>query len=115
MPKNKKATSASEGFKEAGNRFFTDGKFSLALDQYTKAIEQSGSKQNHIYYANRANCYLELWKNDEAIIDCNMAIIIDPTFSKAYLRKAKALFNNQKEGEALVEIEWALKLEPNNP
>ena len=37
---------------------------------------------------------------EECIKDCNEAIKIEPTFSKSYYRKAKALENQQKLHEA---------------
>ena len=46
---------------------------------------------NAIYFANRANAYLELRNFDDCITDCDAAIKIDKNYSKTYLRKAKAL------------------------
>jgi hypothetical protein len=60
---------------------------------YTLAIEISESKPNHVYFANRANAYLELEEDQKCVDDCNIAIQINPSFSKSYLRKSKALFH----------------------
>lgn len=55
------------------------------------AIEITIEKPNHIYFANRANAYLEMGQLEECINDCNQAIQIESTFSKSYYRKARAL------------------------
>ena len=46
--------------------------------------------------------------------DCDVAIKIDPTFAKSYIRKAKALHLLKKFHEALEVIGEALKLEGEN-
>ena len=46
-----------EALKEAGNKAFMMNNFAEAIKNYTLAIE---IEQNHIYYSNRANAYLEL-------------------------------------------------------
>ena len=77
--------------KAAGNKAFEQGNFEEAIDLYTKAIDQ---QSNHVYFANRANAYLELRKYAECIADCDKAIAIEPSYSKSYFRKAKALFDS---------------------
>ena len=82
-----------DSLKEAGNKAFMNGKFDEAIKNYTMAIELTKDKPNHIYFANRANAYLEMGGHEEeCIIDCNKSIEIDSNYSKAYHRKAKALF-----------------------
>lgn len=45
-----------DAFKEAGNKAFAAKNFDEAIKHYTAAIEIT---PNHIYFANRANAYLE--------------------------------------------------------
>ena len=95
-----------EALKEAGNKAYQARNFLEAIKLYTSAIELS---QNHIYYANRANAYLELEKFSECIEDCVKAIEIDKTFAKSYYRQAKALINLQRLTEALEVLKQGLE------
>ena len=74
--------------KEAGNKAFSLSQFDEALELYTKAIEIDPN--NHIFFANRANAYLETSNFDSCIEDCQSAIKLNENFGKAYYRKAKA-------------------------
>ena len=76
-----------DALKEAGNKAFGNGSFEEAIKYYTQAIELTPS---HIYYANRANAYLELTNFEACIKDCDEAIRIDPKYVKSYIRKANA-------------------------
>lgn len=105
MPKKKTINKNNpEALKEAGNKAFAAGNFNDAIKQYSMAIEITLEQPNHVFYANRANCYLELGEFEECIEDCNTAITINPTYSKSYFRKARALVNTQKLEEALETI-----------
>lgn len=95
-----------EALKEAGNKAFLAKNYQEAIKQYTAAI---GLSPNHIYYANRANAYLELEKFEECIEDCVKAIEIDKSFSKSYYRQAKALINLQRLTEALEVLKQGLE------
>ena len=69
---------------------------------------------NHIYFANRANAYLEVKDYDQCISDCDQAIQIDQSFTKSYLRKTKALLAQSKTSEALKNVGLALEHDPEN-
>ena len=84
-------TDGPEAMKELGNKAFAAFQFSDALKHYSSAIELSSDSPNHVYYSNRANCFLELQKFAEAILDCDKAIELCPSFAKSYYRKGKAL------------------------
>ena len=58
--KKQVAKAAGEAQKELGNRAFQSGQFNVAIDHYTKAIEEAMSAPNCAYYANRANAWLEM-------------------------------------------------------
>jgi len=66
--------------------------FEEAVKCYTVAIEITLETPNHVYFANRANAQLELHHYEECISDCNSAIDIEPSYTKSYYRKAKALY-----------------------
>ena len=92
----------AEKYKTEGNTFFSSNKFIEALEKYTQAINlKVETKNNAIYYSNRAYVHLKLENYGSAIQDVNMAIKIDPEFSKAYHRRALAYFSLRKYDEAL--------------
>lgn len=101
-----------DAWKEEGNIAFGQQNFNQAVKCYTQAIE--GNPNNHVYFANRANAYIEVDKFSEAVEDCDKAISIDPKFFKSYLRKGNALFSLNKVPDALTAFEEGLKLEPDN-
>lgn len=102
MPKRKKEVNKNdpEAIKEAGNKAFMAKNFDEAIKCYTVAIEITLEEPNHIYYANRANAHLELQNYEECIKDCDSAIDIEPSYTKSYYRKAKALYCSQKLDES---------------
>lgn len=50
----------------------------------SRAIELDG--RNAVYYCNRAAAHSKLNQHQAAINDCKKAIVIDPSYSKAYGR-----------------------------
>lgn len=105
----KKTSNNPESLKEAGNRAFANGSFEQSVKLYTQAIDRLQTP-SHLYLSNRANAFLMLERNSECISDCDLALKIEPTFMKAYLRKIDALINLQKLQEALEVIKVAQKI-----
>merc|ERR1719351_538590 len=79
----------SEEEKQKGNELFKKGDFGGAVKRYSEAIKRNPSDAK--IYSNRAACYTKLMSFDLALADCEKAISLEPTFIKAYLRKAKVL------------------------
>ena len=103
-----------DSLKEAGNKAFMNKNYPEAVKQYTLAIEITLETPNHIYFANRANAYLEMGNEEECIADCNKSLEIEPSFSKSYYRKAKALLKQGKLDESFKECEKGLDYDPDN-
>jgi len=103
------AMSAEE--KEKGNGFFKKGDFGNAVKHYTEAIKRNPSDAK--IYSNRAACYTKLMSFDLALADCESSIKMDPTFVKAYLRKAKVLQGMGQQSKVRAVYEKALELDPN--
>ena len=61
-----------------------------AVEAYTELTKRS--PDNPVGYSNRAAALIKLLAFPSAIEDCDIAISKDPSFIKAYLRKAQALF-----------------------
>lgn len=69
---------------------------------------------NVLLPANRAMAFLKLERFKEAEEDCNKAILLDNTYSKAFARRATARVALGKLEEAKTDFQEVLKLEPGN-
>lgn len=80
----------SDEARERGNQLFKKGDFSAAVKEYSEAIKRNDQDPKN--FSNRAACYTKLMAFPEADKDCDAAIRIDPSFVKAYIRKAAILY-----------------------
>ena len=71
----------AEKLKQEGNTFFQNNKFIDAYKKYSDAINlKVETKNNAVYYSNRAYVNLKLENYGSAIEDVNNAIKIEPDF-----------------------------------
>lgn len=70
--------------------------------------------RNAVYYCNRAAVHSKLGNHTLAIKDCNTALSIDPSYSKAYGRLGLAYSSLERHKEAKESYEKALAMEPDN-
>lgn len=82
-------TSRSIELKDLGNKAFADGDFISAEQYYRDAISLDGT--SHILYTNLSAALLGQERYEEALMSANEAIKLDPSWLKAYFRKATAL------------------------
>jgi tetratricopeptide (TPR) repeat protein len=84
---------AMELGKQRGNSLFSANQYAESIQQYTDALTHADDVPNirKILYCNRAASFKELKKYREGVDDCTNAISIDPTFAKAYTRRARCL------------------------
>ena len=94
--------------KEAGNRYFSQGSFSEAVNQYSKALVRSPN--NAILYTNRALANLKLSNWQDCIDDCNSALIIETNMVKGYYFMGQALVELQLYEEAIDALKKAYTL-----
>ncbi|EEC49721.1 predicted protein [Phaeodactylum tricornutum CCAP 1055/1] len=68
------------------------------------------------YYCNRAAALLHMERYDHAIEDCNLAIILNPAYVKAYIRRSTAYeqLQHQLQHSTLQDAQQALQLDPSN-
>ncbi|KAG2309771.1 hypothetical protein Bca52824_029519 [Brassica carinata] len=78
-----------EEVKRLGNEMFKKGCFGEALKFYDRALELSPS--NATYRSNRAAALSGLGRIAEAVVECELAIKLDPTFARAHHRLATLL------------------------
>ncbi|XP_052153146.1 uncharacterized protein LOC127771305 [Oryza glaberrima] len=103
----------AEFFKSKGNEFMRSKQHLKAVELYTCAIALS--RNNAIYYCNRAAAYTLLNMFNEAVEDCLKSIEIDPNYSKAYSRLGSAYFALGKYHDALYKgYLKASELDPSN-
>ena len=67
-----------------------------------------------IYHANRAACSLHLNRPEECVEDCTIAIMLNPKYVKAYLRRASAHEALEQTEDALKDAKVALEIDPRN-
>ncbi|KAJ8536823.1 hypothetical protein K7X08_035224 [Anisodus acutangulus] len=89
---------------------FIDDHFELAVDLYTQAI--AISPKNPELFADRAQANIKLNYFTEAVVDANKAIELDPSLSKAYLRKGLACMKLEEYQTAKVALETGASLAP---
>ncbi|CAG8498015.1 299_t:CDS:10 [Ambispora gerdemannii] len=95
----------SDQARERGNELFKKNDFAGAVKEYTEAIKRN--EKDPRAYSNRAACYTKLMAFQEALKDCETCISFDPTFVKAYIRKAAVEFLKKEYGKCLETCELA--------
>ncbi|XP_007516279.1 RNA polymerase II-associated protein 3 [Erinaceus europaeus] len=98
--------------KEKGNKYFKQGKYDEAVECYTKGM--TADPYNPVLPTNRASAYFRLKKFAVAESDCNLAIALNRSYTKAYSRRGATRFALEKLEDAKKDYEKVLELEPNN-
>lgn len=102
--------------KEAGNNAFRNHKYKEALELYTEAltIDPVNKTTNSKLYFNRATVNFKLGSKEPCIKDCTSAIDLDPSYLKAYIRRAKCYMDTEKYEEAVRDYEKITKMDHNH-
>ncbi|KAJ5086433.1 Small glutamine-rich tetratricopeptide repeat-containing protein 2 [Penicillium alfredii] len=90
-PKAGAPSPESDKLKSEGNALMARKDYSGAIDQYTKALEIAPA--NPIYLSNRAAAYSASSQHDKAAEDAELAVSVDPKYSKAWSRLGLARFD----------------------
>ncbi|XP_063073527.1 RNA polymerase II-associated protein 3 [Engraulis encrasicolus] len=98
--------------KEKGNQFFKEGKYDEAMQCYSRGMDLD--PYNPVLPTNRAACFFKLKKYAVAEADCNMAIVMDKKYMKAFARRGAARFALKKYQLALEDYKMVLNLDPGN-
>ncbi|KAI4736649.1 TPR-like protein [Aureobasidium sp. EXF-12298] len=103
--------------KEEGNSYFKSGKYEQAVETYTSALEIDPQNRgtNSKILQNRALCYTKLKEWQKAIEDCERALKLDPSYTKARKTKAKALGESGNWEEAVKELKAIAESNPEEP
>mmetsp|Transcript_3717 Transcript_3717/g.10815 ORF Transcript_3717/g.10815 Transcript_3717/m.10815 type:complete len:326 (+) Transcript_3717:124-1101(+) len=117
MEKKRKAgLSPVEKFKEEGDEAYKSANFEVAIEHYSKAIDQlvndgkTGSDLALKAYANRAACYKQISNFDGVIADCTAVLEVEPQNVKALVRRAQAFEGVERYRFALQDVKTVLQM-----
>lgn len=68
-----------------------------------------------VYHCNRAACLLHRQQNEDAIDDCTIALLLNPRYVRAYVRRMTAYERLDQTEEALGDAKEALQLDNTKP
>ena len=107
------ASSSADDYKAVGNACYSDGLFGAAIRHYSKAIEME--PDNYVHYSNRSAAYVNsvlVSGPSLALRDAGRCVELNPSWFKGHLRRADALFAQDKLEEALVAYDKVISLNP---
>lgn len=102
----------AHGMGTTGNECMKCGEINAALAYYSKALELRPG--DHLVLGNRAQAYIGIKCFYQAEIDCDQALAIDKTYTKARYRRAVAKAEQGKREEAIADLEVVLAEQPDN-
>lgn len=102
--------------KEDGNKDYKAGRWSAAVEKYTEAlnIDPSNRGTNSKILQNRALCLIKLKQYSEAIADCEKAVSLEPSYTKARKTKANALGQSGNWEEAVKVLKKIQESDPSD-
>jgi len=102
--------------KSEGNAEYKGGRWQTAIDKYTEALEVDPLNKgtNSKLLQNRALCRIQLKDYKGAIEDCERAITLDPSYTKAKKTKANALGQSGKWEDAVREFKELQEQDPSD-
>ncbi|KAK7411679.1 hypothetical protein VNO78_03115 [Psophocarpus tetragonolobus] len=104
--------------KDEGNKLFQKRKVEGALVKFEKALKLLPKNHVDVSYlrSNMAACYMQkgLSEYPKAIHECNLALEVTPSYSKALMKRARCYEALNRLDLALRDVSTVLKIEPNN-
>lgn len=100
----------ADTYKQKGNNFVKLQDYDNAIHFYTKAIQLYD--KDPLYHSNLALCYLRKERYNDCISECNAALKLSPTLSKAFFRRAQAYECLSENQSAIDDMMRVIELEP---
>jgi len=102
--------------KDEGNEAFKAARFEQAFNLYSEAllVDNANKITNAKLYFNRATVAGKLKRWSRSVDDCNLALAIDDSYIKAYLRRGKSLMELERYDEAVRDFEKIHRMERGN-
>lgn len=112
-------------YQDAGNRYFANGNYPIALELFTRAIDaimlgvgptpSPDAGQLHILFSNRSATFAAMRNFQLALEDAEQVIHMQPSWPKGYFRKGSALEGLVQFNEAQAAYEAGLAIDPKDP
>lgn len=116
---NRSPAERAAAVKLRGNKYFKGGKFDLAIQCYTEAIElcpEDNKTDLATYYQNRAAAYAQQENSEQVIEDATKAIELNKKYSKAFMKRARAYELLNRKEDCLRDLTAVCMIEGfNNP
>jgi tetratricopeptide (TPR) repeat protein len=114
-PTKEEAQLQATELKNKGNACLSKQEFGNALDFYKQAISVcSDGPSSHIFYANAAAALIHMERYEEAAEMCAFSIALNGDYAKSHTRLGYAKIQMNDCQGAIVSLERALELSPNN-
>lgn len=122
---NEEKISMATSVKEKGTKYFKEGKYAIASQQYNRVVQLLDgyfTKEEKeirdplllVGHLNLAACHLRLNNNFKCMKECEKALQIDKKSVKALFRRGKARVAVEDLDKARDDFEHVLKLDPGN-
>jgi len=103
--------------KNQGNEEYKQKNYVRAEDLYTEGLRvcpKSCTKERSVLYGNRCACLMSLNKKEDAILDCEKALELNPNYMKVIIRHAQLLEDTEKFAESLKAYKKILDNDPSH-
>ena len=103
-----------ESSKYDGNEAYLQGRYSDSIRLFSEALtlDPSNDYYNSVILSNRAAAFMALGYFQQACFDCDSALKLEPSFSRARIRRARSLVKLGKIRESIQDFEIALRSSP---
>lgn len=96
-----------------GINAYGKGMYGEAAVNFTRAIE--ADSLNHIFWFNRATCWVKLRDYDKAIFDLDRCLQLDPTATNALMQRAVAHAEMRNTDQAVRDVSRVIDIDPKFP
>lgn len=116
---NERTLNQANDAKLEGNKLFGGGQYEDALLEYEQALQiasevPSSEEVRAMCHGNRGACFLKLGKYEDSIKECTKALELNPSYTKALLRRAEAHEKLDHLEEAIADMKKVIELDPSN-